>query len=145
MKRKSLWIIVTGILLVCAAPETYADYHDSTGSYCYGKRDIIAQDIISREFSGELVIFEVKTNNDVMYDAQEIECMQNIVILIQRSEKMFYTIFHVHYDTGGKWIEKGGVRPKWEPMANPDGWRWEWCALIETVYPAELNREGCKF
>ena len=93
---------------------------------------------------------EIRAKNDFMFT--DLECMANVLITIKTDiSRPAYTLFHIHFSPKGEkseWIPKtytvgDPILPEWKDFTDESEWKTEWCSFIKSVYPQELNDQGC--
>ena len=69
--------------------------------------------------------------------------MANVVVLTRRGDgQAVYGIFHIHFSENGK-LESAAAFKDFTVFYTQQEWKNEWCNIIRSVYPQELNEQGC--
>ncbi len=87
----------------------------------------------------------LKAVNDIGYQLmfEKRECMANMTIVIHEDGMRSRAgIFHVHFSRHGKAIIRYQV--SWDNLEDINGWKTPWCDFIRSVYPNELEEQGCE-
>jgi len=78
-----------------------------------------------------------------MPDQGEVHMMNLVLNIMLRDGTSHWNIFHPHFSPNGELIRTSKMFQYWQPLVG-DNWKKEWCGLVKSDRPEELETQGCK-